>query len=699
MRKVSKEIIEAYNKQRPVQDKRVLCHAPFNSLYFSTTGEIIPCCHNPEYLFGKYPGNSIMEAWCSQEAAVFRETIKANILKGGCSICRNQLEAGNFKGVHAALYDRELVHANPVPGHEGNRDFGWLNYPEILEFELSNICNLECTMCQGINSHLIRKNREGLPALHSPYDPFFVAQLREFVPYVKIARFLGGEPFLIPIYYDIWEVFRELNPEAEIHITTNATVWNNRIHSVLQAINVFITVSIDSLDESTYESIRLNGKFNTVRTNIERFLEYGKEQGKTTSITVCPIRENWKEIPDLLSFAIKESMNFYINTVVDPFERSLRSMSAINLQQVIDNYKQRHNELSEVALTPQGKESLRSFHNLIGQIASWLREKQQGYHLFRGPLDSKSEAFSPSKDYRSEIMPSSNGYMEGMEELIASVFASPDGEQPGMDWRLWGFYDLYCGCKELDGVHFESSTYEEIRRALDGRKLYLARELALSSIFKRTIWVQLDKYLPERDYTSDVRLRWLQFAEDQNLRVDVDSFLGKLDILIGDIAKIIFKHPTSVHYTLKEQSNAISYLLLFLRPDFLTSIIQEGSWIDLFEILRRIVRYGLAETPPGADLLGFCAPDDAVSLANLFLNPEILQILTNRLDRLVDTLELKSTSWNRELLLLLLFQFDPNTIQDAVHEDSTDGLYNRIMDSFLYPSLVKAFGRNALESH
>jgi MoaA/NifB/PqqE/SkfB family radical SAM enzyme len=86
-----------------------------------------------------------------------------------------------------------------------NKLTGHINYPRVMEFELSNECNLECVMCNGYFSSSIRKNREKLPASVSPYNDQFVDELDQFIPHLTDAKFLGGEPFMIDIYLKIWE--------------------------------------------------------------------------------------------------------------------------------------------------------------------------------------------------------------------------------------------------------------------------------------------------------------------------------------------------------------------------------------------------------------------------------------------------------------------------------------------------------------
>jgi MoaA/NifB/PqqE/SkfB family radical SAM enzyme len=78
----------------------------------------------------------------------------------------------------------------------------------MMELEIENTCNLECVMCIGELSSAIRKNRDKLPPIKSPYNEAFVEQLEEFIPHLKELRFNGGEPFLINSVFRIFEKWR-----------------------------------------------------------------------------------------------------------------------------------------------------------------------------------------------------------------------------------------------------------------------------------------------------------------------------------------------------------------------------------------------------------------------------------------------------------------------------------------------------------
>ena len=68
-----------------------------------------------------------------------------------------------------------------------------------MEFSISNVCNLECVMCNGNFSSAIRAHRDQLPPAKSVYSNAFDPVLRSILPHLFRAKFLGGEPFLIPV--------------------------------------------------------------------------------------------------------------------------------------------------------------------------------------------------------------------------------------------------------------------------------------------------------------------------------------------------------------------------------------------------------------------------------------------------------------------------------------------------------------------
>ena len=287
--KIDSTNIRQYNKSRFAgANRQSFCYAPSVNMLFSQNGEVRACCHNQEFSIGKYPGQSISEIWNSAKAQELRQNMKDWNLSHGCQICDADLRMGSYNEVRARHFDS-------LPEQ--------LGYPTMMEFLLTNTCNLECVMCKGEFSSLIRKNREKLPALASPYDDAFLKQLEEFIPYLKETRFSGsGEAFAIEMNYKIWEMIIEKNPNCVIMVQTNGTYLNARIRDFLSRGNFQIGVSLDSLKKETYEAIRLNASFERVMENITYFQQYSANKKMKFSISTCVMRENWKELPAFVNF-------------------------------------------------------------------------------------------------------------------------------------------------------------------------------------------------------------------------------------------------------------------------------------------------------------------------------------------------------------------------------------------------------------
>jgi MoaA/NifB/PqqE/SkfB family radical SAM enzyme len=359
------EILAEYDQSREwLTDTSVLCHAPFVSLNFEQNGRVTACCYNRSFVLGAYPEQSVSEIWSGASARALREAFLRNEEAPGCDLCFHQLKSRNFGGALMRNFDQYARHA-------GYRPELAVSAPRLLEFEISNTCNLECIMCSGYWSSSIRANREKLPPLRSPYDGAFVDQLEEFLPGLAGAKFLGGEPFLIERYYDIWERFRRSNPKAELAITTNATILPRRARELLEGLRAYFAVSLDAFSPATYEAIRTNARFSEVMANVEYLLDYTRRRGTALSIAICPMTYNWRELPALLEFCESRRLALHFNMVLRPAEASLASLAAAQLTEVIETL----DRVRPSGRGAWGKKNRRHWQGLVNQLRGWCEEK------------------------------------------------------------------------------------------------------------------------------------------------------------------------------------------------------------------------------------------------------------------------------------------------------------------------------------
>ncbi len=378
MASLSKQLIDAYNRTRGGEaDRAVLCHAPFTSMNFEQTGKANACCYNRTRILGEYPRDSLEQMWFGAAAEQLRCDIRQDSLEGGCSMCQRQLESGNLAGCKARIYDQ---YAQGKP-EKGSRVLASLvparavAMPRVMEFELENTCNLQCIMCDGYFSSAIRRHREKQPPQRSPYDADFVRQLAEFMPHLEEMKFLGGEPFLIGIYYDIWAEVARVNPGVKIHITTNATTLNPRTTTLLgkmagAGLEVSFAVSIDSVRKETYEAIRVGACYEQVMENIAWLSDYTKKRNAHLAFSVCPMAINRFEVPDLVGFASEKGILVAYNTVLKPPGQALRFLNHEDLDELVAYYERR----MPAHDSPIGKANLDYFLGYVNQVKAWRDE-------------------------------------------------------------------------------------------------------------------------------------------------------------------------------------------------------------------------------------------------------------------------------------------------------------------------------------
>lgn len=318
---LNSKLKKEYNKIREKSTHSTFCKAPLTNLYFSWEGIALACCYNQTYVLGKYPEQTIHEIWTGAKANELRNKLSNYDLSKGCMGCMKDIEISRYSSANALRFD-----ALPIG-----------SFPSMMEFQLTNTCNLECVMCDGFLSSAIRANREKLPAIPEKFDEAFVQQLETFIPHLKYTTFSGGEPFLIKTYYQIWDRMAELNPDCQVNVITNGTIFTKRVEEVILRNKFNITISIDSPHKETYESIRKGASFDKVLENAKKFNDYCKKTGTNFNFNFCPMKSNWKELPEFIQFANNMEASFYLSVVYHPVQYSLSSLATEELQQIINH--------------------------------------------------------------------------------------------------------------------------------------------------------------------------------------------------------------------------------------------------------------------------------------------------------------------------------------------------------------------------
>ncbi|MDD3859410.1 MAG: radical SAM protein [Bacteroidales bacterium] len=334
-----------------------ICYAPYTSMFFSRSGLVSPCyaSYNDKSLHIKT--NNIKDIWFNGSFKAIREQHKTCDLSISCKFCNEIMNTGSFGSLLINKYEHYA--------------FSKSKYPAIMEFEISNKCNLSCIMCDSnLSSSLEAGNSEKISG-NQYYDDNFVEQLKEFIHHLQLAEFTGGDPFMIQEYYKIWEMIAEINPKCHILITTNANTMNSRIEKLLETHkNIHFNVSIDSLEKENYESIRRGGNLEFALKNLDIFIKYTKKHNTSLNILVCPMTVNKHELHKFVDFANENDICVFYHTVIKPKELSLKYVDKNILMDTIKNME----KFSSLTKTKNQRTNLTNYQNLISLFKSWHDE-------------------------------------------------------------------------------------------------------------------------------------------------------------------------------------------------------------------------------------------------------------------------------------------------------------------------------------
>lgn len=388
------EKLKLYNKVRPHGAQKHFCYVPATSLTFSFKGEVYACSYNRKVLLGKYPENSIYEIWNSENAIKLRKHLANNDLDFGCGHCKYFIDREKFTSLKPLNFDKYAKTFKE-------------DYPLVLEFEMSNSCNLECQMCIGEVSSAIRKNRDKLPPIHNPYDDHFFTQLEAFIPHLKEAKFYGGEPFLINEYFKIWEMIRRLNPKLKMFVITNGTIWNEKVKKAIYGGVFDVAISIDAIEKEVLEKIRKNVKKELLIENIHNFKKYVDKIGTSLTLSFTIQKENWQEFPKMINFANELNAHLFVSYLETPIQFAISTFEKEELINVKNNLSGLHFPSNSRA----EKHNKKCYQDFLNFLSFNIEDKNKSYvdyryggvkneksiDLFRKELLQFLESFYPNK--------------------------------------------------------------------------------------------------------------------------------------------------------------------------------------------------------------------------------------------------------------------------------------------------------------
>lgn len=215
--------------------------------------------------------------------------------------------------------------------------------PRFAQIEPMATCNLACRMCT------VPQREDGTDVSKGAlaFDDF-VRWLDE-LPGIEELQLQGlGEPMLNPAFFDMIE--HAAARGIRVTSNTNLTLLTPaRARRCVTSGLAELSVSLDGATRATYESIRINGRFDRLVRNLARLMDARKAARSTTPhvrLVLVLMRHNLAELPALVSLAAAHGVDtVLVQRLAHPLDEPTLPGRYIPVRTFIDTAQLRSDDL------------------------------------------------------------------------------------------------------------------------------------------------------------------------------------------------------------------------------------------------------------------------------------------------------------------------------------------------------------------
>ena len=256
-----------------VMKEEIFCKTPWKTLEICPNGNL-KFCSNLRTVIGNLNGD-IDQAFNSKPVVDFRKRILSGdleYLKEICKICLDHESCGNdsYRVICNRLCSDEEISSEKVENAKGI---------SILHCAFGNECNLMCSMCGPEYS----SRWSALESVRIPKIDLskILGIIKDNVDSLKLIKFAGGEPLLVPEHRKCLEYLTESGRSQNIALlyTTNFSVPEKNIEDVVEFweefSNVTLSLSLDAIGDLG-EYCRFGFSWSRFKQNLNTVLERTK---------------------------------------------------------------------------------------------------------------------------------------------------------------------------------------------------------------------------------------------------------------------------------------------------------------------------------------------------------------------------------------------------------------------------------------
>jgi molybdenum cofactor biosynthesis enzyme MoaA len=278
-------------------DDTTFCIMPFIHTSTTTNGDFRLCCRSTKIWDIK--NIPLRDLWNHRKYKTVRNNLATGVRDTHCNACWKMEDKGITSLRQSQNFERTEQYSHIIEEWNRIELVPW-SIP-IVEFKLSNLCNLKCRMCwpkdstpwlqdwdavkeiyepgeQDYINNIIDSNdmrKKPVLNLYETHDKF-VRDLYEIIDDIKEFEFAGGEPLMDPLHYNMLDRIKDPS-DVILKYSTNLTdLEAKKGRNVLDLWGKFkairLTISIDGYDElNAY--IRHGSIWNDIKENIKQTKE------------------------------------------------------------------------------------------------------------------------------------------------------------------------------------------------------------------------------------------------------------------------------------------------------------------------------------------------------------------------------------------------------------------------------------------
>lgn len=193
-----------------------------------------------------------------------------------------------------------------------------MSYPEVLQVEPTNTCNLSCIMC-------VRRTWGQREFGHMDFSLFKKVVDESAGRVRKVALYGFGEPLAHPRFTELARYARDtLGDEVFLHFVTNGTLMDSSTaRSVFEAGVDQVAFSVDAPELEPLSKIRVGAQSYDVLGNLRSTARIKEDYGARVGLAVVLMKRNYRELPRIIEKAGSLNLDFVVVSHVVPYHPAL----------------------------------------------------------------------------------------------------------------------------------------------------------------------------------------------------------------------------------------------------------------------------------------------------------------------------------------------------------------------------------------